>query len=117
LQGLIAHIEGTRQQNTHRLEGAAWLALEVLEKHRQVHHSYPVGLLGHRAAESLKEALGEALEENVGRDASENPNSGKVAYGCVTTHSVTGQQFFYRWPEPPYLDNTKECVIVYTIEP
>lgn len=54
------------------------------------------------------------LEENAGRDASE---SKKVVYGCVTTHSVTGQQFFYRWPESPYLDNAKECVIVYTIEP
>lgn len=35
-------------------------------------------------------------------------------YGCVTSHRVTGQQFFYRYPEPPYLDNASECVMVYT---
>jgi hypothetical protein len=35
-------------------------------------------------------------------------------YGSVTTHSVTGQQFFYRWPQPPYIDNASECVTVYT---
>ena len=35
-------------------------------------------------------------------------------YGRITTHSVTGQQFFYRWPESPYLDNASECVSVYT---
>jgi hypothetical protein len=34
-------------------------------------------------------------------------------YGCVTTHSTTGQQFFYRHPALPYLDNAKECVWVY----
>jgi hypothetical protein len=35
-------------------------------------------------------------------------------YGQVTTHSQTGQQFFYRWPQSPYLDNASECVKVYT---
>lgn len=35
-------------------------------------------------------------------------------YGCVTTHRGTGQQFFYRYPAPPYLDNASECVTVYT---
>lgn len=35
-------------------------------------------------------------------------------YGCVTTHRGTGQRFFYRYPEPPYLDNASECVTVYT---
>jgi hypothetical protein len=35
-------------------------------------------------------------------------------YGQITTHSVTGQQFFFRWPQPPYLDNASECVTVYT---
>jgi len=35
-------------------------------------------------------------------------------YGRVTTHSVTGQQFFYRHPEHPYLDNASECVTLYT---
>ena len=39
---------------------------------------------------------------------------GVEPYGRVTTHSVTGQQFFYRWPESPYLDNASECVSVYT---
>lgn len=34
-------------------------------------------------------------------------------YGQITTHNVTGQQFFYRWPQPPYLDNASECVTVY----
>lgn len=34
-------------------------------------------------------------------------------YGHVTTHTVTGQQFFYRHPEPPYLDTAKECIAVY----
>ena len=24
------------------------------------------------------------------------------------------EQFFYRWPESPYLDNASECVSVYT---
>lgn len=38
-------------------------------------------------------------------------------YGQVTTHSVTGQQFFFRWPEPPYLDNASECVTVYATPP
>lgn len=37
-------------------------------------------------------------------------------YGCVTTHCMTGQQFFYRHPEPPYLDNASECVTVYAKE-
>lgn len=37
-------------------------------------------------------------------------------YGHVTTHSVTGQQFFYRYPEHPYLDNASECVKVYVID-
>lgn len=35
-------------------------------------------------------------------------------YGCVTTHRVTGQQFFFRHPHPPYLDTARECVTVYT---
>lgn len=39
---------------------------------------------------------------------------GVEPYGRITTHSVTGQQFFYRWPESPYLDNASECVSVYT---
>ncbi len=38
-------------------------------------------------------------------------------YGQVTTHRVTGQQFFYRWPEPPYLDNASACVTVYATTP
>jgi hypothetical protein len=40
-----------------------------------------------------------------------------VPYGRVTTHSVTGQQFFYRWPDFPYLDNASECVPVYLPTP
>lgn len=35
-------------------------------------------------------------------------------FGYVTTHSKTGQQVFYRYPDPPYLDNASECVTVYT---
>lgn len=35
-------------------------------------------------------------------------------YGRITTHTITGQQFFYRWPESPYLDNAKECIEVVT---
>jgi hypothetical protein len=34
-------------------------------------------------------------------------------YGRITTHTITGQQFFYRWPESPYLDNAKECINVH----
>lgn len=34
-------------------------------------------------------------------------------YGHVTTHRRTGHQFFYRHPEPPYLDTAKECIAVY----
>jgi len=37
-------------------------------------------------------------------------------YGQITTHTITGQQFFYRWPELPYLDNAKDCVTVYTAD-
>jgi hypothetical protein len=36
-------------------------------------------------------------------------------YGRITTHTITGQQFFYRWPESPYLDNAKECINVHAI--
>jgi len=39
-----------------------------------------------------------------------------VLYGHITTHSVTGQQFFYRHPEIPYLDNAKECIRVYAYQ-
>jgi len=35
-------------------------------------------------------------------------------YGCVTVHAVTGQHFFYRNPEPPYMDTAKDCVVVYS---
>jgi hypothetical protein len=38
-------------------------------------------------------------------------------YGSVTTHKVSGQHFFYRWPDPPYLDTASECVTVYTHPP
>jgi hypothetical protein len=38
-------------------------------------------------------------------------------YGQVTTHKLSGQQFFYRWPNPPYLDNAFECVPVYLAPP
>jgi hypothetical protein len=38
-------------------------------------------------------------------------------YGHVTTHTVTGQQFFYRYPSPPYLDTAKECIAVYAAPP
>ena len=34
-------------------------------------------------------------------------------YGVVTKSKNTGQHFFYRWPDPPYLDNASECVTVY----
>jgi Skp family chaperone for outer membrane proteins len=38
-------------------------------------------------------------------------------YGCVTVVRRLGcadQHWFYRHPEPPYLDNASECVTVYT---
>lgn len=35
-------------------------------------------------------------------------------YGRVTVHSITGQHFFYRDPEPPYMDTAKECIVVYS---
>lgn len=38
-------------------------------------------------------------------------------YGQITTHTETGQQFFYRWPQSPYLDNASECVTVYAGAP
>ena len=37
-------------------------------------------------------------------------------YGRVTMHTVSGLEFFYRHPEPPYLDTAKSCTIVYTWE-
>lgn len=37
-------------------------------------------------------------------------------YGCVTLHTVSGLEFFYRHPEPPYLDTAKSCTVVYTGE-
>lgn len=37
-------------------------------------------------------------------------------YGQITTHTIHDQQFFYRWPESPYLDNAKECVNIYTTD-
>jgi len=37
-------------------------------------------------------------------------------YGCVTLHTVSGLEFFYRHPEPPYLDTAKSCTVVYATE-
>ena len=42
--------------------------------------------------------------------------SSPIPYGQVTVVKRPGcqdQHWFYRWPEPPYLDNAAECVIVY----
>lgn len=39
------------------LKAAAGLALEVLDKHRQFKGEFPVGELGRRASESLREAI------------------------------------------------------------
>ena len=41
-------------------------------------------------------------------------------YGQVTVVKRPGcvdQHWFYRWPEPPYLDNAAECHVVYTTPP
>jgi hypothetical protein len=41
-------------------------------------------------------------------------------YGQVTVVRRPGcvdQHWFYRWPEPPYLDNAAECHTVYTAPP
>ena len=53
----------------------------------------------------------------LGHQAATREAESAKPYGQITTHSQTGQQFFYRWPEPPYLDNASECVTVYTREP
>lgn len=42
-----------------------------------------------------------------------NRPDAREPYGYVTTHATTGQQFFYRHPQPPYLDNASECIPVY----
>lgn len=34
-------------------------------------------------------------------------------YGYMTKHSVTGQQFFHKHPELPFLDNRCECIPLY----
>lgn len=47
---------------TQKLEAAAGLALEVLEKYRQHHGDAPMGLLGHNAIEALREAFREQRE-------------------------------------------------------
>jgi hypothetical protein len=46
------------QQGVDALVSAAGTALEVLEKHRQIKGEAPMGMLGVRAMEELKEALG-----------------------------------------------------------
>jgi hypothetical protein len=45
------------EQGTKALVSAAGIALEVLEKHRQMKGDYPMGMLGVRAAEELREAF------------------------------------------------------------
>jgi hypothetical protein len=45
------------------------------------------------------------------------PEPSVEPYGYVTTHTVTGQQFFCRYPESPYLDNAKEYILVYAHPP
>jgi hypothetical protein len=37
-------------------------------------------------------------------------------YGFVTTHAITGQEFFFRYPESPYLDTAKSCISVYSYQ-
>ncbi len=46
------------QQGVDALVSAAGTALEVLEKHRQIKGETPMGMLGVRAIEELKEAFG-----------------------------------------------------------
>jgi hypothetical protein len=46
-----------------KLEEAAGLALEVIEKHRQFNGDAPMGALGHRAIEELREAFKEIRDE------------------------------------------------------
>ena len=46
------------QQGVDALVSAAGTALEVLEKHRQIKGEAPMGMLGVRAIEELKEAFG-----------------------------------------------------------
>ena len=53
----------------------------------------------------------------LGHQAATREAESAKPYGQITTHSQTGQQFFFRWPESPYLDNASECVAVYTREP
>ena len=73
-----------------------------------------------QCGESEAEALGATLF-NICADEVRRVHEALAAsvepYGQITTHSVTGQQFFYRWPQSPYLDNASECVKVYTSAP
>jgi hypothetical protein len=48
------------------------------------------------------------------------PEPSVEPYGQVTVVKRPGcveQHWFYRWPEPPYLDNAAECHTVYTAPP
>ena len=48
------------------------------------------------------------------------PAQQQEPYGQVTVVRRPGcvdQHWFYRWPEPPYLDNAAECHTVYTSPP
>ena len=50
----------------------------------------------------------------------EQPAQQQEPYGQVTVVRRPGcvdQHWFYRWPEPPYLDNAAECHTVYTSPP
>ena len=88
-------------------EEALKLALEALEK--SLPRLAPFGeqdwLDSKAAITAIKQALAAPVQEPYGQvTVVRNP-------GCAEQH------WFYRWPEPPYLDNAAECHTVYTTPP
>ena len=80
-----------------------------------------VEFANHDRAGSERSTLEDNLRATIASTATAAPAETQAAepvpYGQVTTHSQTGQQFFFRWPDPPYLDNASECVKVYAAPP
>lgn len=75
------------------------------------HYQHRVGQAGSDREDDHRNCRGDGVHGSSGVSAQPEP------YGQVTTHCMTGQQFFYRWPEPPYLDNASECVTVFATQP
>lgn len=98
------------------LEKAARQALEALEETRNAlawfYDSYPEDVTpkGNELLPHVEVVLADL------RCALEQPAQ-QEPYGQVTVVRRPGcaeQHWFYRWPDPPYLDNAAECHTVYT---